>query len=117
MIPIANNSEAVVVLAQDAGLYQNLIDQLIKDFDLSGLSIDLDKSISTEELVLTLNKTIEHLLQHRFDSFLQLLYRIDIPENSMQNKGVESVKEIAQKASFAILKREWQKVYLKNKFS
>ncbi len=117
MIPKANNSEALVVLAQDAGLYQNLLNQLIKDFELSGLSIEFEESTSTEKLVLTLNNTIENLLQHHFDSYLQLLYRVDVPENSMQNKGVESVKEIAQKASFAILKREWQKVYLKNKFS
>lgn len=116
MIPTAKNSKALVKLICDAGLYKNLIRQLIKDFELAGLTIELDESITPEKLVVFLNTRIEQILIQQFDTYLQLLYRVDVPEQSMKNSSIQDSKEMAQKASFAILKREWQKVYFKNQF-
>jgi hypothetical protein len=117
VIPTATNSNALVTLVLDAGLYKNLLDQLIKDFELSGLSFDINLSISPTELVMFLNNKLELLLQNHFDSYMQLLYRVDIPEHSIQDDGIQDMSKVAQNATFIILQREWQKVYFKNQYS
>lgn len=117
MIPTAKNSESLVTLVFEAGLYKNLINQLIKDFELAGLTIELNEAIHPEKLVHILSKRIEQILEQHFDLYVQLLYRVDVPEQAMQSNLIQDTREMAQKASFAILQREWQKVYFKNQFS
>lgn len=117
MIPTAKNSEALVALVFDSGLYKNLINQIIKDFELTGLTIDLNESIPPKKLVYLLITKLEKVLKNNFDLYLQLLYRVDVSEQSMQSNSIQDITEIAKNASFSILKREWQKVYFKNQFS
>ncbi len=48
---------------------------------------------------------------------MQLLYRIDIAEQLMKSDEVESAEVLTEKATYQVLKREWQKVELRERFS
>ncbi len=117
MIPTANNSNSLLLVVVQTGLFQELISQLKKDFELSGISISIDNTFTSEELASTLYKHVLQLINTKFDSFLQLLYRVDVSEQNLQCNQIQDTKELATKATFAILKREWEKVYYKSKFS
>ena len=98
-------------------LYQKLLLQTQKDFELTGLSIDLSEETSPKELIEKVSEILYSLIQYRFDTFMQLLYRIDIAEQIMKTNEVETAEILTEKATFQILKREWQKVEWREKFS
>ncbi len=116
MIPTAPDSHSLLNIIIDSGLYKSLVHQLQKDFQLSGLSIQLLDATRPEALYQNLLVDLEKLITHNFDGYMQLLYRVDIAEESMQIDGVQSVAALAKKATYKILQREWQKVYFRNKF-
>lgn len=117
MIPTTTNSTALLSLAIDEGLYQDLMQQLKKDFELSGLSFDLKPMITTSDLLEKLQQQIKQLIHSNFDAYLQLLYRVDIPEKMMQSNDLQDSDEIARRTTFLILQREWKKVYFRKKYS
>lgn len=117
MIPTAKNSSQLLTIIKDASLYENLINQLIKDFELSGFALKIDKTSSPQDLLKELQHQIYQLMLHNFEGFLQLLYRVDVSEHAMQSDKTQDIDEMTQKATYVILKREWQKVYFKNQFS
>jgi hypothetical protein len=111
MIPKAHSSDSLLVIVSENGLYPDLLSQIKKDFELSGLSISINKNISVDELLLDLYKQIRQLIEINFSGYLQLLYRVDVPENMMQSPEVQYIDEFSKKATFLILNREWEKVY------
>lgn len=117
MIPTANNSKSLLLIVSQNGLFQDLIAQLKKDFELSGMSITIDNAISSDDLTQDLYRQISQLIHTNFDAFLQLLYRVDVSEQNLQSNQIQETEELAIKATFTILKREWEKVYYRNKFS
>jgi len=117
LIPTAANSTALLTLVSDQGLYQDLLQQLKKDFELSGISIQLEPTISEISLLKELQFQIKQLIDTNFDAFLQLLYRVDIPEKSMQSNDIQDSDIVATKTTFIILEREWKKVYYRKKYS
>ncbi len=117
MIPIASNSSTLLSLVTNEGLFTDLLNQLQKDFELSGLSFEYTNSITTPTLIEKLQKKIARLVQTNFDAYLQLLYRIDIPEKMMHSDEMQDSVELAKKSTFVILQREWEKVYFRKKFS
>ncbi len=96
--------------------YVELINQVRKDFELTGLSIDINTTTTPEILVNELANELYHLIQYRFDVFMQLLYRVDVAEQIMRSDKVETSEVLAQKATYELLKREWQKVELRMKY-
>jgi len=66
-------------------------------------------------LIKEIHRQILHLIHYNFDAYLQVLYRVDVSERSM-NFSIENSDTIAQKATFQILKREWEKVNVRTKF-
>lgn len=117
MIPTASNSTSLLSLIANEGLYQDLLNQITKDFELSGLTITLDQSISPADLLNELHHQILQLIHNNFDGFLQLLYRVDIPEQTMQSFELQKSDKIAKKTTFIILQHEWKKVYFRRKYS
>ena len=97
--------------------YPKLVLQIKKDFELCGLSIDISETTSPEDLVHYVFTEVYTLVQYRFDSFMQLLYRIDIAEKLMHSDQVEASETLAEKATLLILKREWQKIVWREQFS
>ena len=117
MIPTADSSDSLLLMVSNKGLLTHLVTQLNKDFALSGLSISLENITDAQHLSNTLIKIVQHLIQTNFDGFLQLLYRVDVEESQLQSDATQNIEVISEKATFLILKREWEKVYYKNHFS
>lgn len=116
MIPTAPDSQSLVSIIEDLGLYTKLIQQLNKDFQMSGVAASFDLTITPSTLPVVLSKLIEKLLVSNFEAYLQVLYRVDVSETSMQSNTVQGVEHLSNVAAYKILHREWQKVYFRNKF-
>ncbi len=117
MIPQVSSKEQVLNLAKQKHLYVALIQQIQRDFALSGLSLNLDDDIKPGVLITKLHRSLENLIATNFEGFLQLLYRMDVPESSLKNSTPNVEVALPEKAVFALLKREWEKVYYRRYFS
>jgi len=100
---------------ENKDLLIKLIQQLNKDFSLTGINNSFIENCSIHELVIQLSKVIENLMKSDFQTYLNLLYRIDISESKMREIDEIDTERIAQKVTSFILKREWQKVWFKNR--
>lgn len=96
-------------------LLQELVVQLNKDADLSGLEVIFDTSITAERLVKQLYHALVDVMTNDFQTYLNFLYRIDLSEQKVRSIPETEVKEIAEKVTLLILKREWQKIAFRNK--
>tara|TARA_R110002167_G_scaffold25714_2_gene88988 strand:- start:2436 stop:2810 length:375 start_codon:yes stop_codon:yes gene_type:complete len=117
-----SNSEALLLNAVDTKLYPKLVAQLEKDFGLANVPIDLKsntplKSVPPAVLKTTLHEKIYFLIMEKFTDYLNLLYMVDVPEKSFKSIAVTDVVEVAEQVSFMILKRELQKVWLRERYS
>ncbi len=115
MNPQKENTSQLVLQIIDSDLYKQVILQVKKDFELSGQAIDIDEFILPDDLIKEVYNQIHQLLNYNFDAYLQLLYRIDIPEYLM-NFTTQNMDTIAQKSTFHILQREWEKVKFRSGF-
>jgi hypothetical protein len=102
--------------AESENLYLKLIEQINKDFNLANEGVDFPMSTSPTELKIQLTEKIYRLIQYKYAEFLNLLYIIDVPENQMKQLNGSDISELAADISFLILKREWQKVWFRNKY-
>ncbi|MFK5958343.1 MAG: hypothetical protein QM495_05650 [Lutibacter sp.] len=109
-------SLALLQKVEVESLYQNLIQQLNKDFQLSNLNEHFNLSITPVQLKEALSRILVRLITNHYDDYLNFLYRVDVSEKELLTiKGVELL-EIVEQITFIILKREYQKVWFKNKF-
>lgn len=113
-LPITFN--ALIENANELGLYQKLIQQLNKDFLFANIDLDFDEDILPTSLKLILHDTIYKLIQEKFADYLNLLYIIDVPENTIKALSGDDILKLSEAVTFLILKREWQKVWYKNKY-
>ncbi|WP_413999908.1 hypothetical protein ACMDB5_04950 [Flavobacterium sp. W1B] len=102
--------------AEKETLYIKLIEQLNKDFNLANEGVDFPLSISPEELKIQLHEKIYRLIQYKFAEYLNLLYIIDVSEEQIKQLDGSDLVILAEEVSFLILKREWQKVWFRNKY-
>lgn len=99
-------------------LYDKLVTQLLKDFALANIDIDIaSEQIVIAELKTILHEKIYYLILEKFTDYLNLLYVIDVPEKVFKEIRVTDVVEVAEQVTFLVLKRELQKVRLKAKYS
>ena len=110
------NSELLFEEAQKESLYLKLIEQINKDFNLANEGIDFPLSISPEELKIQLHEKIYRMIQYKFAEYLNLLYIIDVSEDQIKKLDGSDLVILAEDVSFLILKREWQKVWFRNKY-
>lgn len=96
-------------------LYHNLILQLNKDFQLSNLNENFELKITPTQLKEKLSKLILKLLTTSYDDYLNFLYRVDVPEKELLTVKSNNLEATVNKITFLILKREYQKVWFKNK--
>lgn len=108
--------EALIEEAYDSALYTKLIQQLNKDFRYANIDLDFHDTILPTSLKLLLHETVYKLIQEKFSEYLNLLYIIDVPEHAVRALNGDDTVELAAQVSFLILKREWQKVWFKNKY-
>lgn len=102
--------------AEKENLYSKLIQQINKDFNLANEAIDFPQSTSPQELKVQLHEKIYRLIQYKFAEYLNLLYIIDVPEETVKQLDGSDLVELSEQVSFLILKREWMKVWFRNKF-
>ena len=111
------NFEALIQEANQLNLYKKLIQQLNKDFLYANIDLDFDEDILPTSLKLLLHEIVYKLIQEKFTEYLNLLYIIDVPEQSIKALNGDDTIELAAQVSFLMLKREWQKVWFRNKYS
>jgi hypothetical protein len=116
------NSTQLLQNAKEKQLYEKLVLQLEKDFGLANVPIDFTVNgkvieVGIEVLKALLHEKIYFLIMEKFSDYLNLLYVVDVPEKSFKEIRVTDVVEVAEQVSFLILKRELQKVWLKEKYS
>ncbi len=111
------NSAKLLETAEAENLYGKLVAQLIKDFGLANILIELEEGIAPEDLKKVIHEKIYVLIMEKFADYLNLLYIIDVPENTVKAITAVDVVEVADEVTFLILKREWQKVWFKAKYN
>jgi hypothetical protein len=110
------NTDLLLSEAEGENLYLKLIEQMNKDFNLANESIDLPLTLSPDELKLELHEKIYRLIQYKFAEYLNLLYIIDVSEDQIKKLDGSDLVVLAEQVAFLILKREWQKVWFRNKY-
>lgn len=110
------NTDNLLSEAEKENLYLKLIEQINKDFNLANEPIDFPLSTSPEELKIQLHEKIFRLIQFKFAEYLNLLYIIDVSENEIKKLDGSDLVTLSEDVAFLILKREWQKVWFRNKF-
>jgi len=116
MLPDFSDSESLFQSAEKQQLYQKLISQLKKDFNLANVDIDLSSDMESAELKTLLHEKIYYLILEKFTEYLNLLYVIDVPEKAFKEIQMTDAVEVAEQVTFLVLKRELQKVWLKAKY-
>jgi hypothetical protein len=102
--------------AEKENLYQKLIEQLNKDFNFANEPVDFHLSTKPEELKIQLQEKIYRLIQYKFAEYLSLLYIVDVPEDQVKKLDGSDIMELSEQVAFLILKREWMKVWFRNRF-
>ena len=97
-------------------LYKKLVLQLNKDFLLANINLDFHEDVLPSSLKFLLHETVYKLIQEKFTDYLNLLYIIDVPEKQVKALQGEDILKLSEDVSFLILKREWQKVWFRNKY-
>ncbi|ENI5845209.1 hypothetical protein ABZI28_000784 [Flavobacterium psychrophilum] len=110
------STDLLLFEATSENLYLKLIEQINKDFNLANEAIDLPMSTLPEELKIQLHEKIYRLIQHKFAEYLNLLYIIDVPEDQIKKLDGSDISELSGQVAFLILKREWMKVWFRNKY-
>ncbi len=109
------NTEDLLNLSLSYSLYPKLVEQLDKDFSRAAIDLNLPNDISPKELKLKLHEKIITLIQKHYSDYLNLLYIIDVPEELIKQLEESDNLIFAERVSYLILKREWQKVWYRNK--
>ncbi|NOR28720.1 MAG: hypothetical protein GQ540_09370 [Lutibacter sp.] len=109
------NSIALLQKVEIENLFQQLIQQLNKDFQLSNLDKTFDLSVTPIQLKEKLSEILLDLITNHYDDYLNFLYRVDVSENELAIIKAENLEATIDQITFLILKREYQKVWFKNK--
>jgi hypothetical protein len=110
------SAELLLSEAESENLYLKLIAQLNKDFNLANEAVDFPMSTTPHELKVQMHEKIYRLIQYKFAEYLNLLYIIDVPEDQIKKLDGSDLVALSEQVAFLILKREWQKVWFRNKF-
>lgn len=102
--------------AEEQDLYFKLIEQTNKDFALANENIDIPLDIFPFELKLLIQEKIIKLINYKFAEYLNLLYIIDVSEDQIKKLDGSNAFKLSEDVTFLILKREWQKVWFRNKY-
>ncbi|MBD3862784.1 hypothetical protein [Olleya marilimosa] len=109
--------EALITEANNLKLYKKLVLQLNKDFLYANIDLDFDEDILPSSLKLILHETVYKLIQEKFAEYLNLLYIIDVSEDTIKKLDGSDTLQLSEEVTFLILKREWQKVWFRHKYS
>jgi len=101
--------------ADQEALYEKLILQLNKDLKFANVDCEFETTISPEKLKRDLHELVYRQIHEKFAEYLNLLYIVDVPEKEVKKLDGSDVVKLSEDVAFLILKREWQKVWYKNR--
>jgi len=110
------STEELLSEAEKENLYPKLIEQINKDFNFANEAIDFPLSTTPHELKVQLHEKVYRLIQFKYMELLNLLYIIDVPEENIKQLDGADTVDLAGQIAFLILKREWMKVWFRNKY-
>lgn len=110
------NIDLLISQAEEEHLYFKLVEQTNKDFALANESIDVPLDVFPLHFKECVQEKVYKLIQHKFAEYLNLLYIIDVSESEIKKLNGSDIEELSEQVTFLILKREWQKVWFRNKF-
>ena len=110
------NTDSLLFEAEKENLYPKLIDQINKDFNFANEAIDFPQSTTPYELKVQLNEKIYRLIQYKYAELFNLLYIIDVPEDTVKQLDGSDTVELSEQIAFLVLKREWMKVWFRNRY-
>ena len=110
-----SNTDHLLSEAEKENLYSKLIEQINKDFNFANEPVDFPQSTTPQELKVQLHEKVYRLIQYKFAEYLNLLYIVDVPEENVKQLDGSDLVELSEQVAFLILKREWMKVWFRNK--
>ena len=108
--------DSLISQAEDEHLYFKLIEQTNKDFALANEAVDIPLDIFPLHFKERVCEKIIQLIQFKFAEYLNLLYIIDVSETEIKKLDGSDILQLAEQVTFLVLKREWQKVWFRNKY-
>jgi hypothetical protein len=105
----------IITEANTEKLYHNLIVQLNKDFQLSNLNEHIEEETSPEQLVEIIGNILKSLITDNYEGYSNFLYRVDVAETDLNKLNYNNLDQLVLQVTYAVLKREYQKVWFKNK--
>lgn len=111
-----STTEDLLSEAEKENLYLKLIEQINKDFNFANEAIDFPQSTTPYELKVQLHEKIYRLIQYKYAELLNLLYIIDVPEDNVKQLDGSDTVALSEQIAFLVLKREWMKVWFRNKY-
>ncbi len=112
----AKNSLELLESIEVENFYLRLIEQLNKDFQMANVTGTFDITNSPIQLKKRLFEVLLNLITKQYDDYLNLLYRIDVPESELAKLNNDNLTTSIEEITYLVLKREYQKVWLKHNF-
>lgn len=106
---------SLLIKADEEHLYQKLVSQLNKDLNFANIDEEYEDNIPPEKLKRDMHELVFRLINEKFADYLNLLYIVDVPESQVKQLDGSDIVKLSEEVAFLILKREWQKVWFKNK--
>lgn len=107
--------EDLIAEATQLDLYNKLIQQLNKDLLLANINLEFYDDVLPTSMKYLLHEAVYKLIQEKFTDYLNLLYIIDVSEEKIRKLDGNDTLKLSEEVTFLILKREWQKVWFRNK--
>ena len=102
---------------QNEDLYLQTINQLNKDFKLANIDKEISHLVKPIEFKIELEQFVLDLLTNSYDSYLNLVYRVDIQESELMKMSGKILADTVSEIAFLIIKGEFQKVWFKKRYS
>lgn len=111
-----DNSEQLMHIALEDSLFKKLIQQVEKDFILANVPLKMPLAIDALGFIALVREKVYYLMMEHFAEYLNLMYIIDIPEKDFQHIEITDTVDVADQVTLLILKREYKKVWYRNKY-
>ncbi|APQ17789.1 hypothetical protein [Maribacter hydrothermalis] len=110
------SSEQLMQVVLNDSLFDKLIQQVQKDFVLANIPLKIPELLEYIEFVALIKEKLYFLMMDHFAEYLNLMYIIDVPESEFQNIEITDTVDVADQVTFLILKREYKKVWYRNRY-
>ncbi|SIQ22024.1 hypothetical protein [Maribacter ulvicola] len=113
---IVDNSEQLIQAALGNSLFSELKQQVEKDFVLANIPLQIPEILDHSDFIALIREKVYYLMMEHFAEYLNLMYIIDIPESAFHNIEITDTVDVADQITLLILKREYKKVWYRNRY-